>query len=61
MKTDDDAKYRAALVGIGFIYEDYSGPLKPEWIEIAKTLIAERQDKRSGDASNGGVGVNLDL
>lgn len=37
--------YRAALVSIGYFYEDYDGPLSPEEIEVAKSIIAEREKR----------------
>lgn len=40
-----DLKYRSALISIGAIYEDHNEPMTPEMIEIAKRLIAERQEK----------------
>lgn len=39
------AAYRAALVGVGYLYEDYDGPLSSEMIEAAEKLIEERSDK----------------
>ena len=34
--------YRAALVSIGSLYEDYEGPLSDDMVEAAKRIIAER-------------------
>lgn len=43
-KDDDYLKYRAALVSVGALYEDYEGPMTNEMIEIANRIIKERQD-----------------
>lgn len=40
---DDLQKYRAALVAVGAMYEDYDGPLTEAQIEAAKRLIEERK------------------
>lgn len=40
-----DLIYRAALVSIGVLYEDYDGPLTSEMIESAKRIIAEREKR----------------
>lgn len=49
LTPEDDAKYRAALISIGAMYEDYTGPLLPEWIESAKRIIKEREDRARAD------------
>lgn len=45
MADNDMQKYRAALVSIGYLYEDYDGPLSPQEIESAKRIIAEREKR----------------
>ena len=46
-----DAQYRAALVSIGMLYEDYDGPLSDDMIESAKRIISERTTaKRSSNS-----------
>lgn len=41
--TDNTAIYRAALVSVGAIYEDYEGPLTDEMVESAKRILDERE------------------
>ena len=38
---DEYREYRAALVSIGALYEDYEGPMTDEMKQIAKKIIAE--------------------
>lgn len=42
---DKSLEYRAALVSVGAIYEDYNGPLTDEMVESAKRILDER-DRR---------------
>lgn len=42
---DELQKYRAALISIGYFYEDYTGPLTAAEIETAKRIIKEREER----------------
>lgn len=42
---DELQAFRAALISIGYLYEDYTGPLTPEEIESAKRVIKERDER----------------
>lgn len=44
---DDLQKYRAALVAVGAMYEDYDGPLTEAQIEAAKRIIAEQESQQA--------------
>jgi hypothetical protein len=49
---DGNLQYRAALVSIGVLYEDYHGPLSPELIASAEAVIAERKARGQAPAKS---------
>lgn len=44
-------RYKAELVAIGFLYEEHAAPLTDEQIDIAKRLIAEREQRQTKKTS----------
>lgn len=44
--SDKSHEYRAALVSVGAIYEDYEGPLTDEMVASAKRILDERERRR---------------
>lgn len=42
-------KYRAALISIGAMYEDYEGPIPHELVAVAQRLIEERNEQEKSE------------